>query len=394
MQEHPIPQDITGYKFHIIGSMTLKQFGEVFLGVIIAGILFKTNLIAVIKWPLIMMSVGLGAAAAFLPIEERPLDHWIITFFRVLYKPTKFYWRKEPKIPDPFIYVSSLQKDDEQLLDLTPAKRQRIKEYVGSIPESESTSQDFTNDELSRMNDILSSFKTVQVTNIDVTKLQPKNEKPRIDVRVRKMRKPISHEIVIFNENQLLDTDVNVSNIYEDPSKNKLQTNRKEIKKTVLSADQVARDIDVPEEIIVKTTTQKEIDEKTNESKIILNDNSERSFLEAQPEKDETVENSQEAHYNKDLPFPIQPSEPNKVVGMVLSQNNELLTNAIVEIQTVGGSIARAVKTNALGQFFVTTPLKKGEYNIVVEKDGYQFQPQHLIIDNTIVPPMEIRSGN
>ena len=85
MQEHPIPQDITGYKFHIIGSMTLKQFGEVFLGVIIAGILFKTNLIAVIKWPLIMMSVGLGAAAAFLPIEERPLDHWIITFFRVLY---------------------------------------------------------------------------------------------------------------------------------------------------------------------------------------------------------------------------------------------------------------------------------------------------------------------
>jgi len=244
------------------------------------------------------------------------------------------------------------------------------------------------------MNDILSSFKTVQVTNIDVTKLQPKNEKPRIDVRVRKMRKPISHEIVIFNENQLLDTDVNVSNIYEDPSKNKLQTNRKEIKKTVLSADQVARDIDVPEEIIVKTTTQKEIDEKTNESKIILNDNSERSFLEAQPEKDETVENSQEAHYNKDLPFPIQPSEPNKVVGMVLSQNNELLTNAIVEIQTVGGSIARAVKTNALGQFFVTTPLKKGEYNIVVEKDGYQFQPQHLIIDNTIVPPMEIRSGN
>ncbi len=79
---------------------------------------------------------------------------------------------------------------------------------------------------------------------------------------------------------------------------------------------------------------------------------------------------------------------------MVLSQNNDLLTNAIVEIQTPEGSIARAVKTNTLGQFFITTPLKNGDYNIVVEKTGYQFQPQHLIINNTIIPPMEIRSDN
>jgi hypothetical protein len=36
MKEHPIPQDITNYRFHIVGSMTLKQFGECAAGVIIA----------------------------------------------------------------------------------------------------------------------------------------------------------------------------------------------------------------------------------------------------------------------------------------------------------------------------------------------------------------------
>ena len=38
MREHPIPQDITGYKFHIIGSMTLKQFLEIAIGVIVGNI--------------------------------------------------------------------------------------------------------------------------------------------------------------------------------------------------------------------------------------------------------------------------------------------------------------------------------------------------------------------
>ena len=41
MKQHPIPQDITGYKFHLIGAMTLKQFAEVAVGAIIAFIVLK-----------------------------------------------------------------------------------------------------------------------------------------------------------------------------------------------------------------------------------------------------------------------------------------------------------------------------------------------------------------
>ncbi|MDQ5951410.1 MAG: hypothetical protein QG639_691, partial [Patescibacteria group bacterium] len=58
MKEHPIPQDITNYRFHIVGSMTLKQFGEVLVGVIISFIIYQTNLIAIIKWPLIVLFFG------------------------------------------------------------------------------------------------------------------------------------------------------------------------------------------------------------------------------------------------------------------------------------------------------------------------------------------------
>lgn len=391
MQEHPIPQDITGYKFHIIGSMTLKQFGEVLIGVIFAFIFYQTNLIDLIKWPLILLSVGMGAAAAFVPIEERPLDHWIITFFSVMYKPTKFYWKRVPTIPEPFKFEPrSSDQNKEPVLDLTPAKRQRIKEYVSAIPEIKSTTQDYTQEEMNRMQGILSSFTTMPVSQDDIVPKAPIKEKPRIDVRVRKMRKPVVQEEIIFSDMQ--DVQLPINTIYEDEKPKQHLKSR--LKKAVLKSDEVAHNIEIPEEIVIKTTSDADHEEKVNGINTPTNDISTKTYIE--PEAINTVANlaTQEALYNQDLPFPVKPTQPNKVVGMVLSQNNDLLTDTIVEVQTPEGSIVRAVKTNALGQFFITTPLKTGDYNIVAEKAGYQFEPHHIKIDDTIIQPMEIRSTN
>ncbi len=128
MKQHPIPQDITNYKFHLVGSMTLKQFAELAVAAVLAFIIYKTNLIGIIKWPLVFSVVGLGAAIAFVPIEERPLDHWIKTFFKNIYKPTKFFWKKSNKIPDFFNYKISSTQDDffSPDINLNPARKQRI----------------------------------------------------------------------------------------------------------------------------------------------------------------------------------------------------------------------------------------------------------------------------
>ena len=201
MQEHPIPQDITGYRFHIIGSMTLKQFGEILLGVIVAVVLYNTNLIAGVKWFLIAISVGLGAAAAFLPIEERPLDHWIITFFRAMYRPTKFYWKRVPHIPEIFTFKPNTNtQKEEPTLDLTPARRQRIKEYISNVPEGSAAKQDYSDQELATMQNILASFSTTTVTQEVTVQKQETHEKPNMGVRVRKMRPQTVQEVTIFED--------------------------------------------------------------------------------------------------------------------------------------------------------------------------------------------------
>jgi len=101
---------------------------------------------------------------------------------------------------------------------------------------------------------------------------------------------------------------------------------------------------------------------------------------------------TEKGQFNATLPFPNKPTEPNKLVGMVLTPENELIPGAIVEIRTKDGKIVRAVKTNALGQFFVTTALKKGDYVVEVEKEGYEFKPFAVQLKNKIIDPLEVRS--
>ena len=99
MEQHPIPQQISSYQFKLVGDMTLKQFFQVAGGVIVGLIFYSTPLHPLIKWPFIIFFTLLGAALAFLPFEERPLERWIIAFFRSIYSPTLYTWKKSEKPP-------------------------------------------------------------------------------------------------------------------------------------------------------------------------------------------------------------------------------------------------------------------------------------------------------
>jgi len=102
MEQHPIPQHISSYEFRLVGDMTLKQFFQLAGGAVISLLIYSLPIHPIIKWPFIIFFSLLGAALAFLPFEERPLERWIIAFFRSVYSPTSFTWKKE--VPPPEIF--------------------------------------------------------------------------------------------------------------------------------------------------------------------------------------------------------------------------------------------------------------------------------------------------
>ena len=95
IEQHPIPQDVAGYKFRLIGDMTLKQFIWLAGGIILGLFIYQLPLPFFFKYPLAAIAVGLGAGIAFVPIEGRAMDKWLIAFIKSIYSPTQYVWSKQ-----------------------------------------------------------------------------------------------------------------------------------------------------------------------------------------------------------------------------------------------------------------------------------------------------------
>lgn len=284
MKQHPIPQDITNYKFHLIGSMTLKQFAEIAVAAVLAFIIYKTNLIVIVKWPLILLVVGLGAALAFVPIEERPLDHWIQTFFKNIYKPTKFFWKKASKIPDFFNYkINSVQSDFfAPEVNLNPARKKRISEYIRSIPEDEKV-DDFDAGENQKIGALLSQFDEVRVDKSQVQIETKKQEKPNLQTRVRNLKAP---------------------------------------------------------------------QEATADKKYLAN----------------------------------------QIFGLIIDQNNQPVSQAIIEIKDQTGESIRVLKSDEKGNFIASNPLKNGSYQVIAESNDQKFPILQVELTGQTPDPLVIKA--
>lgn len=361
MQEHPIPQDVTGYKFHIVGNMTLKQFAQVGGGVLVGVILYNTNLLPIFKWPLVIISVGLGAMMAFVPIEERPLDHWIITFIRRLYSPTKFYWRKESEVPFA-LQPEKLQKAVEappMEVDLTPARTQRIREYIESVKQPDAA-EPWEESENARIGDIMQTFDQVTVDQVNPT---PQAIKPQLTPRIRKLppspsQKNIPQRQVVFEASA--DTPPTAP---PTPGSGRLT---------------------LPEAPPAPVLDQQPAE--------VFNDETEQDTS-ALPEIPAYSPPTTAVDTNAKLPFPQRELTPNRLMGMALTSDNKLVDRAVVNVKDQQGNVIRSLRTNVLGQFSFPDKLANGSYVISVKKDGLTFPEKTLVASGDIIEPVELRAA-
>lgn len=132
---HPLPQDVSGYEFRLVGNMTLKQFGELALGIVLAFVCWSLPIVSFFKYLLVGFFALLGFGLAFMPINERPLDKWIINFFRSIYSPTQYLWQKVAVTPD-FLEKQVLPlSQPEPKKEIPAVDREKLEEYLQSLPQ-------------------------------------------------------------------------------------------------------------------------------------------------------------------------------------------------------------------------------------------------------------------
>lgn len=177
---HAIPQNVTQYQFRLVGDMTLKQFLELAAGGLLAYITYSSNLIFIVKYPLALIALLFGFALAFFPIEDRPLDLWIINFIKAIYGPTRFVWGKTNIVPGIFTY-EKFESVGAVATTTKTIKAPTIR--VASAPVSDLTSSEST--QITSLNSLfgdqpaLTPAKAVEnldKPDVSVRKLSPKDE--------------------------------------------------------------------------------------------------------------------------------------------------------------------------------------------------------------------------
>lgn len=83
---------------------------------------------------------------------------------------------------------------------------------------------------------------------------------------------------------------------------------------------------------------------------------------------------------------------PNVINGVVKDANGLLLPDTIIVVKDKNDEPARALKTNKVGQFAISTALPNGTYIMEVEKESYEFDYIEIKLAGEILPPIEIRS--
>lgn len=188
MEQHPVPQHISAYQFRLVGDMTLKQFGLLAGGAVVALLFYASPLPGYFKWPLAGIAGFGGFALAFLPIEERPLDRWLTAFFKAIYSPTQFIWKKKAVIPE-FFQVTPPPRLAKAPPEVSPDQA-KLAEYLKTLPPTAPKSPLDENEE-SFLNQISNLFQLTKLPPTLTPTIAPtpfEEEKPGI--RIRRLRIP------------------------------------------------------------------------------------------------------------------------------------------------------------------------------------------------------------
>ena len=424
MEQHPIPRNITGFQFRLVGDMTVKQFGYLIGGCIIGFVMIKLPLPALMTWPIGIGSALLGVGLAFVPIQERPLDVWLLAFIKNVYAPTQFIWRKNNDAPA--ILLATIAGPRTKVAAVDPTQLQQYQEsrkkldaYLSTLPKTARQTIDLHEQaRLSQTSSMISTHYTKNsagstppspvaspTTTASVFKPLVKPAVPVVpspSVQIPAAEKIVAH--------QPLPPIAAAVPPQTPPVAPRLTTVVVPEPSPVIQAS-TAASLPTPKAEPLKTNAEADRLKKLEEqlSQLLEEKNSlatQLSSLKMQNQKDDTVKPTQfmEAQIEeqvvkiitpkvaKNAGFPSIPHVPNIISGIIKDGLGNLLPNILITIKDKDGTPLRALKTNKLGQFAASTPLPTGVYTIDCEdpQKRFNFAIIEMTLTGDLVTPLEI----
>ncbi len=437
MENHPIPQDVTGFKFKLIGSVTVKQFLYILAGGILAVVFFITPLNAFIKIPISIICGAVGAALAFIPIEGRPMDVMMKNFLKALPAENQYIYRKrgaealiaEFLTPRTAIVQQAMTTKTEET-DARDQKRALLYKTLrhASRPDEKEAAT------LTNINAYLHE-ETVHSASPSVQKVDALPQEsptplqivtPSVTIATKEVNQaetglePLQSAPITASEPQQTadaapqapkepDPQVLISVAQKIDGLNKPAIQTVQPSNSPMANVPVETPVAKPSPQVQQPEEAPKRDEQPNQSPHVSSRTEEGIPQTASPLQtvanqtpiQQAVMPNETANVTTVTPeaslkagFPSLPDTPNIVMGIIKDPRGRILPNILVEIMDLQGIPVRAFKTNALGQFAAATPLPNGEYNVTLEdpKKQNEFGPIHISLTGEIFDPLEIIS--
>lgn len=394
MENHPIPQDVTGFQFKLIGSMTIKQFAYVAAGSVVAVLTYYIPFPFLFKLVVIPISGGMGVALAFLPIEGRPLDVMLGNFLKDLFNPTQYIYQKTggtlllstidlAHIQQQTVQITAKSHSDEKV---AKARAEQLSKLLRTVSTS-------TKSQLDEKEEVF--LKALFNPQTQGPMMVTKSESPSIQEHqlseVELLRAKVGpnleqQEDALEKEAEAIKRELELAKVEEHT----LEVNHQETSEAhteVVTLEQQLQDI-------MQQKQQLEQELLKLKEQIEQPQNKVQPQQPAQPIAPAVNVHSIPTDQAKQVGLPAVSDHPNVVAGIVRDSRGNVLPNILVEIKDTNGNPVRAFKTNGLGQFASATALANGTYTIEFEdtRGKHRFEVVQIEAKGEVMLPLEVIS--
>jgi len=406
-KQHPVPQHIAAFEFKLIGDLTIKQFLFAGVGIAVAYAAWVSELNFLIKWGIILTSAGVGLGTAFFPVQDRTLDQWIINFVSAIFSPTQRLWRKEP-LPPEFLREDYSQFLTSQVLSMTPVQsRHRLQQYLGGLGE-EGTATELEEEFVEKLNFDLPLPPRFGVSTKEAQKISPA---PKEEEKLPKQKEVPPKPKLASEVNIALEPTYKVPDEKETRYVTTLRntTPGRKIRLPTIEGTISLQPKKTEPSLQKENGRAEQLQRKNIALKNRLGESEKqlKSLMELKKErpKDEAYRSRllvQEREVQKltravGTPPTTKTTEkkiPNIISGIVKDKEGKLLENIVIIIKDQDNDPVRALKTNKLGQFAISTSLENGSYTVEVSNKDRHFGIIRVTTDGSILSPVELREKN
>lgn len=432
MDQHPIPQDVTGFQFKLIGTMTVKQFGYVASGVIMAVILYYAPLegafAILMKLVLIPLLGGGGVVVAFVPIDGRPIDLMATNFAKALFSPNQYVYRRQGhkfsfstvSLAKPVAPATAQGKDGKATTHPThQSPQEQMDEKEEKLRAYLSNAQGGVKNDLDKKE--AAFLKTLSIPSSHATRPAVAKPTPAVtptpapqaaapaptptatpqpaakpkpsaqeDAALAQKEKQLQEQLAAAKQEE---NKTQASDAHQKVSTLQKQVEEIHAQKLKLEQELAALQNQLATHKTASATLQT-APAPTAAPKATTQPAPQPATAPNTPTQDPSHVRTIPQGVTKKAGLPRVSDTPNVVVGIVKDSRGNILSNILVEVKDKDENPVRAFKTNALGQFASATPLSPGTYTMELEdpKKQHKFDVIQISANNQILLPIEVLS--